>query len=70
MYTINIIEDRDQVMGYAQYTRVIVCDIDIATVIYVTRNKHQEPSITTIGTIAFPAPLITPAMEWERARRQ
>ena len=65
-----ITDDSDHVIGYAQYTRLILCEIESATVIYETRNTHHDPSMTIIGTIAFPAPLMTPAMECDRARRQ
>ena len=70
MYMMKMMDERDQVMGEAQYTRVMVWEMEMATVMYETRNTHQAPSITAIGTIALPAPLITPAMECDRAKRQ
>ena len=34
------------------------------------RNTHQEESITSMGTVARPAPRHTPAMAWEKASRK
>ena len=47
-----------------------MCEIESAIVIYVTLKIHHTESIMVIGTVAFPAPLIIPAIECESANRQ
>ena len=38
--------------------------------IYPIRTTHQKISITTIGTVDFPAPRRIPAIQWEKASRK
>ena len=57
-------------MGYAQETVVNWFIYFTAMVMYVTRNRHQQPSMVNIGTVALPAPRITLAMQWEKASRK